>query len=714
MFFSPSYLSKKFSTLQLDSSPSDLLQVLANPVSDYIILGDRLQHGGRVQLLVRSALTAVLLERTTLGTLEKRKWERSLTQSPLKIPEFIRFLAMKEFKGNEVFGPRSFINWSLKKFIQYWFGTPQSVPVAEYDSVRRLTSRLRVLIEYDRVVSVYDPGLDTKPRTLDKRRDLTRAFRDFPSPNDSIRTWESERVKFSYGPPVISPPERASPFVAHPRITPFGDAIHEQPLQFSVGFSTAPDADASEQKRIEIDDASPGEKLTVFVSADGAEIDGLSMVELELDMAAEHVFSLRPCAGIKELILRANYFFRNKLVGNIVKKLAVRSHRISDDESSTLPAPVASVSVLPLANPANLEAVDIVLWVQREKPDYVAWSAWVPGSLHKGPFSVWLEQPQIFGMQLSNFQGVFGSPSGKGAYAHLTGIGRVISKLIPLAIRSEVLLPAFADGRMPSILLMTDEPYVPWELASFVEDDSPFKVAGFLGELSHLGRWWSARDSSGPMSKIMINHVSVLASDYENHPSQSPLVHALKERDMLSRDFNGQSIEARLPAVEEWLEQKPRLSGHLAHVALHGYSDVASQTQALCLEDEQILSPYHFAGVRENGLPRFSAVFLNACQVGTAGQQLGFLSGFPGAFVDAGTQAFIAPLWAVQDEVALQVAEKFYCNTLTQGQTVGETFREIRAMARDGGHITHLAYIFYGHPSLRMTQLRINRKESDL
>src|SRR5262249_61910083 len=101
--------------------------------------------------------------------------------------------------------------------------------------------------------------------------------------------------------------------------------------------------------------------------------------------------------------------------------------------------------------------------------------------------------------------------------------------------------------------------------------------------------------------------------------------------------------------------------------------------------------------------PRFEMLFLNACQVGTAGERLGRIAGFPGAILRAGAAAFIGPLWEVQDSVAEKVAEQFYERVLGSREEIGETLRELRSEPSMRDSITPWAYLFYGHPRLRLT-----------
>ncbi|MHC8291257.1 CHAT domain-containing protein [Pseudomonas sp. XS1P51] len=692
MSIDSSGLSRAFRRLSWQHSTASFLAALSALNGDYIIIAKRYYPHGNADLLVRSELIKQFLEQVTDSVAKRRKLERVLRADPGQLAG----LLVSEW-GEGFVRPRSFRAFLLGLGFSF-----ESVPVIDIDRMPAhfLPDRC-VIVRGTRTLGVFDE------QTL-LEDDVWRSGVDRydpPGPMLHYRHSNPRSSDYSEDMPRKTPPPRkiAPPFIAHPRITPDTVACAEQLLHFTVGFSASPDADADELRRIKIVDASPGEKLLIVVSAEGAAIKGKAMAELELDMTAECRFMVLPGTGLKEITLRAHYMFRDKLVGAIVKTL--------DVESATSRAPSkhatssASSCTFPLADAGAIEPVDIVLWVQKETEDRVAWMALKRGTkLRLGPFSVSLKNPQALGKRLANLCSQTDDHDESTARAELRAMGKKITRLIPKKILNEVLLPALSDGKVPSILLLTDEPYVPWELASFAPDEIGQENPAYLGEVAQIGRWWTAENSPGPVSQVSIKLISALAGDYQGG-AMPKLKHALQERELLHQKYKAKIIVARESEVKAWLDLEPRPSGHLAHVALHGYSDIEPDMQGLRLEDGFNISPYRFAGDwYKNQTPRFTAVFLNACQVGTAGEQLGCLGGFPGAVIAGGASAFIAPLWEVKDDVALQVAKSFYKSTLSGRNTVGETFRRIREGARDKGSITSLAYLFYGHPLLRMSR----------
>lgn len=711
MFFNAKYLNKGVAWLIPESSPAELLAAFANPINDFVVLANHLEHGKKVKLLVRDHLIKRLLKTTALDLLFKRKWERQLHSNPAELPDFMQFLEMGERKRrkHDTWSMPS-LEWNLQKFVKHWFGSPEWVPVTNvHFANRRFRHGKRIIFSDEQILGVYEVPFDDSREVISRRSVARTYFRDSYREVARLEPIDSLGFESSNMRPIIPQPQKPSPFSAHPRITPLDDAVCGRPLRFSVGFSNSPDAFADEQKRIRIADANASEKIRVFVSAEGGTVEGLSMVELALELKAEHVFTVVPLAGLDELVLRASYLFRDKLVGCIVKTIELTTET---DPVPRLKKVLRSLGaqVFPLSDPAEVVAPDILLWVQKEKPGYISWQFHVSsaaGEESSEPESLRLEKPELFAASLGLMQSQFATHSNVSIYNELRGLGRQIVKLIPETIL-EILRQALSGGRSPSVLLVTDEPYVPWELAYLNPEESGRESGAFLGELVVMGRWWSGRNCGAPASSVEIEVISALASDYEG-----TLKHALREREMLCRDYNAQGIDALLPQVEAWLSTDPHKPGHLAHVALHGSVDADNDVYRLLLEDQSPLTPHQFAGFPLNKIPRFAAVFLNACQVGGAGQKLGFLSGFPGAVAEAGTQAFIAPLWEVKDESALKVAETFYRYSFGDEQrTVGETFRDIRATALESGSITPLAYMFYGHPLLRLSKSPVTNDES--
>ena len=84
---------------------------------------------------------------------------------------------------------------------------------------------------------------------------------------------------------------------------------------------------------------------------------------------------------------------------------------------------------------------------------------------------------------------------------------------------------------------------------------------------------------------------------------------------------------------------------------------------------------------------------------------LGEYAGVAGRAIRAGFRGFVAPLWSVADDVAKEISLGFY-EASAAGDTVADYFRTTRAKfletESDDAHTTWLAYLFYGHPAMKL------------
>ena len=451
----------------------------------------------------------------------------------------------------------------------------------------------------------------------------------------------------------------------------------------------------------------PGETVLVIVTAQGAWIEEPSFAELPLDLAADHQFTAHVSLDAITVSLRASYLYRNKPVGHVVKSVPVDGAREALDQSSTPSTfQFKPPFVRSLGKDVEIDDVDLILFVEEGETGCVSWKAYLPRTRKVlGPFPTRLDDDEHFAKELASLRGKYGD-SGPSAAEELKVTGQQIAECIPATIMNDALLPVLAQPQPPAILIMTDQAFVPWELARFKSERINGNKPAFLGELARIGRWWTGVSLSGPRSSRSIENVSaVAATEYGLNTTVQTLEHAKAEREWLSKHYWAKPIEATLPDIDDWLETAPRPRGHLAHIALHGFSDAVADSQGLILGDGKVLTAKRLAGeYYEGDIPRFEMLFLNACQVGTAGERLSRIGGFPGAILRAGAVAFIGPLWEVQDSIAEAVAEQFYQGVLGRGEEVGETLRQLRSSSSKHDSITPWAYLFYGHPRLRLTQ----------
>jgi len=316
-------------------------------------------------------------------------------------------------------------------------------------------------------------------------------------------------------------------------------------------------------------------------------------------------------------------------------------------------------------------------------------------------------------------------------FASLRGRGKAaIAPLIPGFVKEALHRVAqVVAPRLPTVLLLSQDPYVPWELA--VLDPSlpgwPADGSPFLGAQAVIGRWVLAIEpppAVDPPKHVTVRDEAVVTGVYVGVPDWRRLASAEHEAAELRKRWPAaHAVDAELPAVLDCLGGRP--GADIIHFALHGEFSTETARQGLILigsveghPDQRcpvFLKPSHVDGGK---LTRSPLVFLNACQVGAGRLVLGNYSGMASAFVRAGASAVIAPLWSVNDEVASAIALDFYTRALDASERPAEVLRANRARVTESviksrdrnASGTYLAYQFFGHPNLRLAEALLTRR----
>jgi CHAT domain len=553
-------------------------------------------------------------------------------------------------------------------------------------------------------------GIDKSSRTVDDYRSaLSKTIRrggldfrreTFGSKGLRSTTKVIESVEEKLSAPDTASPAVGEPFSAFPRLDAPRVAEAEKPFEIEVGFSDVPDPDLPDQtKKITIANARDDDVMLVVVSAENGKIIAPNNARLKLKLDAAEKFTVRPAANCDFVRVSADYFFRSEPVGSIVRTVPIAGRPVSDPDN-----PANSDLFFPVLNTVGRKALDLVLLVKREEGTRITWQA-IAGDKISEPIPVDAGDAKQFAAQLDRDQRGF---EYKGFQSHTTVqvTGQTIALLIPVEIQDKFLAPCLKDSSSPPrILILTNEPYIPWELAMLDPSVTGKQDPQYFGAVARIGRWWVAPRMTAPAPNLKVGKFSVVCADsYDIETNKKPLPEAVAERDWLCSKFEAAPVLGRLQQVIDWIKSLPIGPGHLAHFALHGYSSPLANEQLLVLGDGANVTPAVLSGLRlTNRDPRYSMVFLNACQVANAGQTLGQFAGFPGALLAAGTNAVIGPIWEVVDTAAHQLVVDFYQDTLEHNVPVSEALRQIRAKCDpDKDTTTPLAYIFYGHPDLTL------------
>jgi hypothetical protein len=277
-------------------------------------------------------------------------------------------------------------------------------------------------------------------------------------------------------------------------------------------------------------------------------------------------------------------------------------------------------------------------------------------------------------------------------------------ELIPLELQTRYATER-EQWRDKSLLIVSDEPHIPWELLWPYDpqgawiDDEPLCLQMRVAR-------WLRRDPQGsaiyePEPALHLQALAVLA------PSDSGLPAAQRERAFLALLMQQHHLRDTSPseltrtAVKRLLEQGEY---SWVHVAAHGnfYPDDPNGESAIWLEDKQPLTSKAIIGTVEVYLREHRPAFIfNACEVGRQGWAITGLGGWANRLISAGASLFLAPLWIVNDGTALKFSKAVY-QSLLAGQPVAEAVRQGRLAARREGDPTWLAYSLYAHPNARI------------
>lgn len=315
------------------------------------------------------------------------------------------------------------------------------------------------------------------------------------------------------------------------------------------------------------------------------------------------------------------------------------------------------------------------------------------------------------------------------------GAGREIMTAVPAEfwdVLNAVWRQARDRGVVPSLLLVTEDPYVPWELVLL--DDDRFVDQALLGDAQdagavaclgsawQVGRWLPPvmRTRSGeplptlpPETQVRVDAMAVVVGDYASYADIRPLPHAIEEGSALTSRYDAMRLTALVQELKRLLDCKLERNGQpfiprAVHFACHGGVDLdkPGYTGIVLNDGDLRLTPMILRGMRLSKAAE-PFVFLNACELGTATTVLSEYGGMAGAFLVEGCRAFLAPLWMVDNVVARDLALDFYRYTLEEGLPVAEAMRRLRASfgtpaAADTS--TPLAYMFYGHPALHLVR----------
>ncbi|CAN5699697.1 hypothetical protein BH10CHL1_BH10CHL1_38720 [soil metagenome] len=278
----------------------------------------------------------------------------------------------------------------------------------------------------------------------------------------------------------------------------------------------------------------------------------------------------------------------------------------------------------------------------------------------------------------------------------------LFAKVFPPALQREYwrLKTLREQGKLHSLLVISDEPWIPWELVKpyfFNPDNNQEYNDDYLGVAFQFVRWLAGR---GPANQVALKAARLVLPDTNLSATvrEQAFFTKLETRGVMI----GQALRTRAEVLQAIKEGKIEL----LHLAAHAdFSPENADESPIILQSHEKLLPSDLAGARAIGFRRIRPlVFLNACHTSQADFTLTGLGGWVDRMVgDIGVGVFIGSLWEVNDALAAEFAVQFYDNLLT-GQTFGAAFHAARLAIRQQqpSNPTWLAYTLYADPNGKM------------
>ena len=424
-----------------------------------------------------------------------------------------------------------------------------------------------------------------------------------------------------------------------------------------------------------------------------------------------------PVTGPTERRISADFYVGGGRVGDAIRALTV----VTGDAERTRPTGERSSSGVDGLAPTGRRVADLTVTIRHaDAPNTFDWTMESPHAelLPAGdppPKAI----PDDAKAYLADLMSAVESKEAAGPKVHVfdtvRGAAKYVRDLIPAEVYRVIRAIAAKTGRPPTILLESEEPYIPWELAHV---DPPL-IAGvpepgvipppplppFLAAQACVGRWVKALEpSDGPAQPLpapldkAVGAVSVVWGDYSKVEGYQNLPHARAEARMLAKAYGATRINPTGDTMSALLNNETSPTPDLIHFAVHGHwSRTGTDKDGIILTDGTVLIALEVHGATLSSAP---FVFLNACQVGAGHSVLGHYSGIAAEFVYAGASCVVAPIWAIDDEVASSVAETFY-REVAKGEPPCEVLRRARLdFSGESASATTMAYQFFGHPDL--------------
>jgi len=284
--------------------------------------------------------------------------------------------------------------------------------------------------------------------------------------------------------------------------------------------------------------------------------------------------------------------------------------------------------------------------------------------------------------------------------ARIDGFGERLWERAPAEFRAVYWALHDHHQRPLTIQFVSDDPHLPWELMRpFRDGDTHPPLA-----LRHAVGRWIGRWHGLMRNQLAAGRLVTVAPKYKSASARLSLAEATAAQ--LVATLGAEAIDGTLKGMEDLLVAPSGAPIALLYFTGHGaFNADAAAASAIKLQDgnltvDEVARREVMLGERDGTL-----VFFNACEVGATAAALGTVGGWADAFLSRRFRAFIAPLWAIDEEDAAQVTQELLKRIVTERMPVGAALRDVRAKYGDVSP-TFYSYLLYGDATARFGAAR--------
>jgi hypothetical protein len=298
----------------------------------------------------------------------------------------------------------------------------------------------------------------------------------------------------------------------------------------------------------------------------------------------------------------------------------------------------------------------------------------------------------------------------------LAGVGySLFEQLIPRELQD--LFWIIRGRNVRTILILSDEPHIPWELIKPFRDNpetGEFEEGDFWGHSYALTRWLRGRP---PAQRFSFKRICALTASPKATSAPEagvardmvPLASSIDSHKVTSWEFStslplaSEEELAVLRSLETGGSRFQLLPARCRDILKAFAGSSLADASAVLMEDGAFhaadLTPKMVGALRRSK----PLIFFNSCQSGRLGFSLTRLGSWGAQFVHLGCGGFVGTLWPVTDRAASSFAQAFY-QSMSEGRPIGEAMQGARQRVREcyPNDPTWLAYCCFADPQARI------------